>query len=169
VAWVRTSGGEPVAGMPGIGGFRQSAEVDRETYVENQPVVLTYRVCRSRPWPTTTDPSWVGPSSLTAEFRVVDDQGDVVADTTHRVHVLLTPRPTRWRPGQCRWVGFEWDQRFWNQPHFEEPDVAGTPVRGDRVGSGSYRFEVWWAASRGGEPREQTSEPIETAPFLIEP
>lgn len=168
VAWARTSGGGQVTGQPGIAGFRHSAEVDRETYEENEPVVLTYRVCRSRPWPTTTHPAWPD-RSLTAAFSVVNDQGDVVADTTHEIHILPMPRPTRWWPAQCRSVDFEWDQHLWNQPDFEEPDVAGAPVRGDRVEPGRYRFQVWWMASRGDPPDDEASEPVETPPFLIEP
>jgi hypothetical protein len=169
VAWARTSGGEQVAGHPVVAGFRQSAEVDGETYTENEPVVLTYRVCRSRPWPTTTSsPGRVSEGSLVAEFRVLDDQGDVVADTSHRGYVLALSQ-SWWWPGQCRSVDLEWDQRFWNQPDSPEPDVAGSPVRGDRVEPGRYRFEVWWVTSRGDEHDEQVPEPIETARLLVEP
>lgn len=168
VAWTRTSGGEPVNGQPGIAGFRHSAETDRETYEKSETVVLTYRVCRSRPWPTTTNPAWPD-RSLTAAFRVVSAQGEVVADTTHRGGILSMARPPRWWPGQCRSVDFEWDQHLWNQPDFEDPDVAGEPVRGDRVEPGNYRFEVWWLASRGEPPDDEASKPVETPPFLIEP
>lgn len=170
VAWARTSGGEQVAGQSGVAGFRHSAETDLETYEESEPVVLTYRVCRSRPWPTMTNPPWPD-GSLAAEFRVVNAQGDVVADTTHQGGILIMPRPTRWWPGQCRSVDFEWDQHLWNQPDSEEqaPAVGGAPVRGDRVEPGSYRFQVWWMASRGDPPDEEASEPTETPPFLIEP
>jgi hypothetical protein len=163
VAWARTPGGEPVAGHPGIAGFRQSAEVDRGTYAEDDSVILTYRVCRSRPWPTRTN------SSFQVEFRVVDEAaGRVVADTTHRIHPLMLV-PLWWWPGRCRTAEPVWDQHVWNQEPAEEGAVLGGPVRGDRVEPGSYRFEVWWEASAGGEPDEQVPDPIVTAPFDIVP
>lgn len=168
VAWGRTLGGEAVVGHPGIAGFRQSAEGDRDRYEEQEAVVLTYRVCRSRPWPMRTNfPPMEG--ALSAEFRVVDDRGDVVADTTHRGYVLSLGT-TRWWPGQCRSVDLEWDQHHWNQdgPDRGGPEVGGVPVRGDRVEPGVYRFEVWWHVSSGEEPDEQLPEPIETAPFVLE-
>lgn len=168
VAWGRTSGGSAVAGHPGIAGFRQSAEVDRDRYEEGDAVVLTYRVCRSRPWPTRTNSPPMG--SPAAEFRVVDDRGEVVADTTHRVYILSLGT-TAWWPGQCRSVDLEWDQHRWNQddPDDEEMKVVGSPVRGERVEPGAHRFEVWWLVSSGGEPDEQLPEPIETAPLVLEP
>jgi hypothetical protein len=163
VAWARTLGGEAVVGHPGIGGFRQSAAVDRELYVEGDPVVLTYRVCRSRPWPTRTN------SGFVAEFRVIDADGVVVADTGHRVYQLILLR-VLWLPGQCRTVAYEWDQHWWNQEAADGEDVVlGVSVTGDRVDPGSYRFEVWWRVSAGGEPDRQLPDPTVTAAFEIEP
>jgi hypothetical protein len=169
VAWGRTLGGEPVVGHPGISGFRQSAEVDRDRYEDQEAVVLTYRVCRSRPWPARTNaPPMEG--GVAAEFRVVAADADVVADTTHRGYVLVLSS-TWWWPGQCRAVDLEWDQHRWNQedPEGGSPDTIGSPVRGGRVEPGEHRFEVWWHVSAGGEPDEQLPAPVVTAPFLIEP
>jgi hypothetical protein len=167
VAWGRTLGGEEVGGHPGIDGFRQRAGVDRVRYEEQEPVVLTYRVCRSRPWPATTNSP--GRGSLAVDFRVVDEHGDVVADSTHQGHVLVLVR-TRWWPGQCRSMDVQWDQHRWNQdePDGVEPDVSGLPRRGDRVEPGVYSFEVWWLVSPGGEPDERLPGPITTAPFVVE-
>jgi hypothetical protein len=92
VAWGRTPSGEAVVGHPAVGGFRQQAEVDRDRYEEDDAVVLTYRVCRSRPWSATTNSPGLG--SLAVDFRVVDGHGDVVADTAHQSHVLVMT-PTR--------------------------------------------------------------------------
>lgn len=162
-AAARVPTGEPVAGHPGLDGFRHDVQVDRESYEPTVPVVLTYRVCRSRPWPTQTN------SAFTAEFRVIDEQGEVVADTTHRIYpqVLI---PVWWAPGQCRSVEHEWDQQLWNQESADNATVAaGSPVRGERAVPGSYRFEVWWLASAGSEPDEQVPEPIVSASFVLEP
>jgi hypothetical protein len=168
VAWGRTVGGAAVTGHPAISGFRQHAEVDRDRYEEQEPVVLTYRVCRSRPWPATTNSP--GRGSLAVDFRVVDEHGEVVADTTHQGHILVLVR-TRWWPGQCRSMDVVWDQHRWNQdgPDQQEPEVGGVPARGDRVEPGDYRFEVWWLVSPGDEPDEQTPRPTETSPFVIAP
>lgn len=167
VAWGQTLGGAAVVGHPGIAGFRQSAEVDQARYEEGERVVLTYRACRSRPWPTVTN-SPAGP--LAAEFRVVDERGEVVADTTHQGYILSLGT-TRWWPGQCRSMDLVWDQHRWNQdpPDEEEQQYGGVPVRRDRVEPGTYRFEVWWHVSAGGEPDEQLPELIETDPFVLEP
>jgi hypothetical protein len=109
-------------------------------------------------------------TSLTAEFRVLDERGGVVADTTHRGSILLLGT-THWWPGQCRSVDLEWGQHRWNQeqPDPEEQQYGGVPVRGERVEPGVYRFEVWWEVSPGGEPDDRAPEPIETAPFVLEP
>jgi hypothetical protein len=166
-AWARTSGGEPVAGLPGIGGFRQSAEVDGETFAENEPVVLTYRVCRSRPWPTRTRSPGPGGDSLVAQFHVLDDRGDVVARPGGGYILLLAS--TWWWPGQCRSRDFVWDQRYGDQndPDREAPNGDGTVAGGGRVEPGDHRFEAWWTVASGDKLME--SEPTKTTPFLIEP
>jgi hypothetical protein len=164
LALARVPGAERVEGHPGLSGFRQQAVANQERYDEGQPVELTYRVCRSRPWSAATN------SGFSAEWRVVDEQGEVVADTSHRVYpaVLI---PVRWWPGQCRSVEYEWDQRYWNQHRREgeEQHQRGLPVRRDRVEPGVYRFEVWWDGSPGGEPDELTPDPILTDSFELRP
>lgn len=64
VAWGRTVGGAAVSGHPGITGFRQYAETDRDRYDDGESVIVTYRACRSRPWPTTTNSPGAGPLSV---------------------------------------------------------------------------------------------------------
>ena len=160
----RVPGTQPVEGHPGLSGFRQQGTVDQEGYDEGEPVELTYRVCRSRPWRTTTN------SGFLAEWRVVDEHGEVVADTTHRVYpaVLI---PVGWWPGQCRSVEYVWDQRYWNQhpPDDEEERQAGLPIRRDRVDPGTYRFEVWWNASPDREPDDLMPDAITTGAFELRP
>jgi hypothetical protein len=169
VAWGRTLGGATVVGHPGLSGFRQQAEVERSRYPAEDAVVVTYRVCRSRPWPTRTNSPAMG-ASLTAGFRAVNERGGVVADTSHRIYVLLLGS-THWWPGQCRSVDLEWDQHVWNQeqPDPAEQEYGGVPVRGDRVEPGIHRFEVWWEVSPGGEPDDRVPEPIATRPFVLAP
>jgi hypothetical protein len=168
-AGAREPGGAPLEGRPGLSGFRQSAAVDQDTYDEGEAVVLDSRVCPSRPWPTWTNSPTQGP--LRAEFRVLDDEGEVVADTTHQGYLLVLYL-NRWWPGQCRSGQLMWDQHYWNQEDFDperDGDVLGVSVRGDRVEPGAYRLEVWWVASPCDEPDDLAPEPIETSPFVLEP
>jgi hypothetical protein len=86
VAWGRTVGGAAVSGHPAISGFRQHAEVDRDRYEEQEPVVLTYRVCRSRPWPATTNSPGRGSLAPARGNRVEPD------DYRFEVWCLVSPR-----------------------------------------------------------------------------
>jgi hypothetical protein len=78
----RVPGADPVRGTNGVAGFHQRVGTDLEAYEEDEPVLLTYEVCRARPWPTRVASGHV---PVVAEFRIVDQTGGVVADTSHRV------------------------------------------------------------------------------------
>jgi hypothetical protein len=163
----RMPGADPVRGMSGVAGFHQRAGTDQDAYGEDEPVRLSYEVCRTRPWPART-PS--GQAPVITEFRILDPAGDVVADTSHRGYTLLLSS-VRWWPGQCRSVASEWDQRYWNQhpPDGQEQRRAGTPRRGERVEPGTYRFEVWWDVSPGDELDDLRSDAITTDMFELLP
>jgi hypothetical protein len=159
---VLATAGEAVTRDGSASGFRQFADTDRTAYADGEPVRMTYRVCWARPWPTTT--SSTGGSDVFIGFRVLDDSGEVVADTSHTVHTLEL-RIVTWLPGQCRSVDREWNQRYWNQAE-RTGGPLGVPVEGERVLPGSYRFEVWWM--HADDPGWR-GLPVETQPFTIEP
>jgi hypothetical protein len=50
-----------------------------------------------------------------------------------------------------------------------EPEVGGTPARGDRVEPGGYHLEVWWLVSPDDEADEHLPRPIATSPFVVAP
>jgi hypothetical protein len=163
----RIPGAEPVRGMTGAAGFHHRVGTAQDAYGEDEPVRLSYEVCRTRPWPART---LSGQVPVIAEFRILDQAGGVVADTSHRSHTLLLTS-VRWWPGQCRSVASEWDQRYWNQhpPDEQEQRRAGTPRRGERVEPGTYRFEVRWDVSVGDEPDDLMSDAITTDTFELLP
>lgn len=158
----RAVGAEPVAGE--VAGFHQKAETDRASYEEGELVRLTFTVCRTRPWPTWTSSG--NRTALLYGWRILDADGNVVADTTHHVHTADLVQAF-WLPGQCRVGEYEWDQRRWNREERRQAGI-GTPVTGDRVAPGAYRFEVSWQTAMWDDPpREQA--PVESSPFQIEP
>ena len=138
-----------------VDGFRVSVTTDKEVYEHGHAVAATVRVCRTSLMPTTTNGG--GGTHLPVEFRVLDVEGNVVADGSHAVRTLEL-RIVHWLPGQCRSAHLHWDQHYWNQPGAERPrDVVGVPARGPAVPAGRYVFEVGW----------QTA--VEGRTFAIEP
>ncbi|HVM14721.1 MAG TPA: hypothetical protein VM287_10390 [Egibacteraceae bacterium] len=161
----RVLGAEPVRGD--MAGFHHQAETDRDSYEEGDPVRLTFTVCRTRPWPAVTSSS--GMTQVLYDWRVLDDDGEVVADNLHAVRTLEL-FSVWWLPGQCRSGHDDWDQRYWNRE--DQPvhggALLGVPQRGERVEPGTYRFKVRWHTARGGDPsREQP--PVLSPPFRVEP
>lgn len=158
----RIVGAEPVRGE--VAGFHQKAETERTSYADGEPVRMTFTVCRTRPWPTTTSSG--NRTLLRYEWRILDADGRVVADTDHRFGTSDLLRAFWW-PGQCRAAQDEWDQRYWNREDRRQ-DVLGTPVRGDQVPPGEYRFEVRWQTAPWDNPPVPQA-PVETDPFRLEP
>jgi hypothetical protein len=113
------------------------------------------RVCRIGLLPATT--SGGGGTHLPVEFRVLNVEGSVVADSSHAVRTLEL-FTVHWLPGQCRSAHLHWDQHYWNQAGAETPDdVVGVPARGPRVPAGRYVFEAMWRTAVEG--RTLTIEP----------
>lgn len=138
-----------------VDGFRVRVTTDKEVYEHGEAVAATVRVCRTGLLPTTT--SGGGGTHLPVDFRVLDVEGNVVADSSHAVRTLEL-RTVHWLPGQCRSVQLHWDQHYWNQPGAERPrDVVGVPARGLAVPAGQYVFEVRWHTA------------VEGRTFAIEP
>jgi hypothetical protein len=163
----RIPGADPVRGANAVAGFHQRVGTDHDMYGPDEPVLMTYEVCRTRPWPTQVAS---GHAPVITEFRIVDQTNRVVADTGHRVYPMVLI-PVRWWPGQCRSVEQEWDQRYWNQHprEGEEQHHRGAPIRRDRVEPGIYRFEVWWNVSATDEAGDQVPDPITTETFELRP
>lgn len=144
VVWMRrASGGIAVrADDPRLDGFRL------ETSTQEDPgqasIQLTVGIC----WTglATVRTSSAGGADVLVAFEVLDAEGDVVADTTHRLHTMEL-RSVLWLPGQCRTAKQDWDQHYWNRPGADEPDMLGTPARGDLVEPGNYRFRVTWVSA----------------------
>lgn len=119
--------------------LRVDLTLDRSWYERGEPVEFALTVCSNSVLPMTTDdgkPSW----------RILDSEGDVVADSSHYVFTLELKNLT-WGPRSCRTgVGETWDQRVWNQPTAfpDDLEIGGVPVRGDAVEPGTYRLEVKW-------------------------
>lgn len=122
--------------------FRVRVTTDKQVYEHGDAVEATLRVCRASLVPTTTTGG--GGTLLPVEFRVLDNDGNVVADSSHQVRTLEL-RTAHWLAGQCRWAHLRWDQRYWNRPGVDPPnDVRGLPARGQTVPAGQYKFEVRW-------------------------
>jgi hypothetical protein len=167
VGWGRTLNGEAVRGVPGVAGFRHLAEVEHERYDPDRAVEVTYRVCRSRPWPTRTRSPGPEGGRLVADFRVLGED-DVVVAQPGGGYVLLAAA-TWWWPGQCRSANFEWDQHEANagQRQSDGPGEALSPVAGDRVEPGRYRVEAWWQVE-DREPRYRQTQAVSTDVFVLE-
>jgi hypothetical protein len=128
-----------------VDGFRVRVTIDKHVYEPGDAVEATLRVCRASLMPTTT--AGGGGTHLPATFRVLDSEGNVVADSSHEMRTLEL-RTVHWNPGQCRSTHLRWDQHHWNQPGTDAPPgVWGVPARGERVPSGQYRFEVTWSGT----------------------
>ena len=161
----RALAGEPIRGH--VEGFRQVVETDHRTYAAQEPVEIKVTVCRSRPWPVVTSSG--GGTDLLIDFQVLDANGAIVADTSHKV-ITDELRPVPWLPGMCRTSRHEWDQLHWNRedPFATERVVLGEPVRGEPVPPGGYRVRAVWSSSPWDEPPSRLG-PVTGAVFVIEP
>jgi hypothetical protein len=130
-----------------VDGFRVRVTTDKQVYKDGDAVEATLRVCRTGLMPTTTTGG--GGTNLPVEFRILDSEDNVVADSSHGVRTLEL-RTVRWLPGQCRSAHLRWDQHYWNRPGVDPPtDVVGMPSRGQTVPAGQYGFEVTWKGAVG--------------------
>lgn len=141
----RATAGEFVSGGFGLGFFRAQARIDQPSYRAGEPVRVTFSVCWAGVHPAIVSSG--GGTPVLTSFKVVDEDGRAVANSSHLVRTSELFQ-VWWVPGQCRTIEKQWDQRYWNQeerPH--GPD--GTPVHGERVPPGRYRMEVQWQTGRG--------------------
>jgi hypothetical protein len=104
---------------------------------QGETVAFSISVCSDSFLPMRTDdgkPSW----------RISDEAGDVVADSSHQVFTLEL-KTLSWAPRQCRRVSsVDWDQREWNQRALEPNEPVGVPRRGDPVRAGQYELQAAW-------------------------
>lgn len=128
----RTPSGSPTA-------FRLSGKVDRSGYRPGDRVRLSGRGCSKSWWWFTEGTGRSG--GVRVAWRVLDEAGRTVADTSHRVHTLELSRQIWW-PRQCRGWDDEWDLHYWNRP--DQPRSFAGPARGDAVPAGKYRVEAQW-------------------------
>lgn len=123
---------------------------------QGDPVRLTFTVCRTRPWPTVTSSG--NRTQVGYEWRVLADDGEVVADNLHEARTLDL-FSVWWLLGQCRSGHDDWDQRYWNRDDQPVHDGAllGGPQRGERVEPGTYRFQGALAHGPVGRSSTRTS------------
>lgn len=121
--------------------FRLSVGTDRSVYRAGESVRLSGKVCSKSWW-------WFqegGGRGLRVSWRVLDEEGQTVADTSHVVHTLELHRRVWW-PRMCRSWEDTWDLHYWNRP--DQPRSYAGPARGDQVLPGKYRIEATWRVSR---------------------
>lgn len=117
--------------------LRTELHMEDRTWRQGETVAFSISVCSDRLLPMRTEdgkPSW----------RITDEAGDVVADSSHQVFTLEL-KTLSWAPRRCRWVlSVDWDQREWNQQELEPNEPGGVPRRGDPVLAGQYELQAAW-------------------------
>lgn len=117
--------------------LRTELHLGDRVYRQGETVAFSLSVCSDSFLPMRTEdgkPSW----------RITNDVGDVVADSSHQVFTLEL-KTLFWAPRKCRRVSsVDWDQREWNQRTLEPNEPAGAPRRGDLVRAGQYELQAAW-------------------------
>jgi hypothetical protein len=117
--------------------LRVELEFESPSFKPGEPVHFALNVCSNSVLPMRTDDG-------KASWRITNDAGDVVADSSHQVFTLEL-KTLAWSPRQCRQVlSVDWDQREWNQRPLEAGETAGVPRRGDAVATGRYELNAGW-------------------------
>jgi hypothetical protein len=147
-----------------VAGFRQSLVTDSAAYGEGDPVTVTFRVCRVRPWPTLASSGAL--TDVLHDWRIVDRSGQVVASTLYGGRTLDL-RQVLWLPGQCRSRAVAWDQMRRDAGFSADADWDATDPR-VRAASGEYVVEGWWQTARWDDPpRDQRT--VVSRPFRLDP
>jgi hypothetical protein len=93
-----------------------------------------------------------GGGGVHVSWRVLDDAGEVVADSSHRVRTDGL-RLQIWWPRACRGWDDKWDLRYGNPQQQTSPRFTGSAVRGEPVPLGTYRVEVEWRVGQWAQPQ----------------
>jgi hypothetical protein len=136
------------------GAFRLSAATDRSVYQHGDRVALAGKACSKSWW-------WFkegvgGGGGVHVSWRVLDDAGEVVADSSHRVRTDEL-RLQIWWPRACRGWDDKWDLRYGNPQQQTSPRFTGSAVRGEPVPLGTYRVEVEWRVGQWAQPQMSRS------------
>lgn len=122
--------------------FRLSVGADKSVYRAGEAVRISGRACSTSLWWFKEGAS--GGGGVHISWRIVDEAGRTVADTSHAVSTLELGLQIWW-PLACRSWSAEWDLRYWNQP--DMPRSFAGPARGEIVPVGKYRVEAKWRVS----------------------
>lgn len=117
--------------------LRPELEFESRSFKRGQPVHFALDVCSKSVLPMRTDDG-------KASWRITNEAGDVVADSSHQVFTLEL-KMLWWWPRQCRQVlSVDWDQREWNQRPLGAGETAGVPRRGAAVAPGRHELNAGW-------------------------